>query len=372
MYLKLEKEVAVYEEKLANMFDFMPTERENQNIFLVEIAILICYIKRKYDLFYIKNSSGDNIQVSQLISYIKEFTEISSLIGVQCMILCDLTDEISINNFILFYDFFYSLLEWGIHNKNKMIYLKILSENKQIVMKLLMPHKALKYELPKYLQNDIKSLKGFFKKESIEDITEICLYLKKHDEKRLRNIENDIEKLLYIKIESHDIYSGKLTLLLQAIRNNVWPNDEIFNVIKLGGLKNIDKDKAIKSENKLKKLIYEYKQSDVKIQIKGNLPENEHISFNLVKILQEAIANSIIHGYANEVYVKILSDEKQVIMQVTDNSGIVTTEIEEGGGITGMRNRLSKLNGILNIDTKEQFKLTVAIPKKEDNIGRIN
>jgi signal transduction histidine kinase len=95
------------------------------------------------------------------------------------------------------------------------------------------------------------------------------------------------------------------------------------------------------------------------------MPPEQDTALALAQILQEATANAVMHGYANEVCADITDDGRCTAMRVTDNSTLPLYEITEGSGIAGMRLRAEKLGGSLSIDTSPRFTLTVNIPKKQ-------
>jgi hypothetical protein len=154
-YSKLEQEVSSHEKRLKFMLDNPPSNKNEQDKFLGTIAVLICYTKRKYDLFYLKSRKKEIVSINELIVYINELAEIAELTGIKNIISCDLKCKINIKQFSLFYDFFDSVLEWAIMNKNKSIYIQIISEDEKLTMKLLMSRNSLNYRLPNQLQKEV-------------------------------------------------------------------------------------------------------------------------------------------------------------------------------------------------------------------------
>jgi len=113
-------------------------------------------------------------------------------------------------------------------------------------------------------------------------------------------------------------------------------------------------------------MVGQYGRMGVKIGLDGSLPPDYETTPAFVKILQEAAANAVIHGYANEVYAELTDGGDCAILRVTDNSALPAKEkLQEGDGIAGMRRRAEKLGGCLTIGYTPGFTLTAHIPKRE-------
>ena len=175
------------------------------------------------------------------------------------------------------------------------------------------------------------------------------------------------EELLRVKTEIHDTQNIKLTTLLHYLRNGTPPTGESYNAIKESILQSISQTAPTLTNPKtmLETIIRQYGHMGIMIQISGDLPPEQELSAVLVKILREAAANAVKHGYANVVTVDITYNEKTVVMRVTDNSVLPPKEIKEGGGIAGMRLYTETLGGNLTTGYSPRFTLTVHIPRKE-------
>jgi signal transduction histidine kinase len=89
---------------------------------------------------------------------------------------------------------------------------------------------------------------------------------------------------------------------------------------------------------------------------------SDQIDSTIYHLIQEAYVNAFRHGHATEIILTFWYDEKQVKVYILDN-GIGSMNIKEGIGIQGMRERLSKLDGDLEIgNTIDGFQVRVTIP----------
>ncbi len=86
------------------------------------------------------------------------------------------------------------------------------------------------------------------------------------------------------------------------------------------------------------------------------------IDATLYRLVQEALANAFRHGKAQHVDIRLIETGGEVIVTVQDD-GIGATEIKEGIGFLGMRERLSQVGGNVAYDNLPNgFKLMVHIP----------
>ena len=69
----------------------------------------------------------------------------------------------------------------------------------------------------------------------------------------------------------------------------------------------------------------------------------------LYRLIQECLTNSLKHGDATHIVIKLKDHYDKITFEISDN-GKGNVEIKEGFGIKGMRERISMLNGKLIID----------------------
>lgn len=89
--------------------------------------------------------------------------------------------------------------------------------------------------------------------------------------------------------------------------------------------------------------------------------EDERIFPVVYRFVQEALTNSFRHGHASLVELKVWLIEKSVIVSVSDN-GNAPTEIQEGIGLQGMRERLGEIGGELDYHGLQGFTVIARIP----------
>ncbi len=74
----------------------------------------------------------------------------------------------------------------------------------------------------------------------------------------------------------------------------------------------------------------------------------------LYRLIQECLTNSIRHGEANEIEIEVKEGLHTIVFSIKDN-GKGATDIIEGYGLKGMRERVEALNGSLRIKSDSGF-----------------
>lgn len=144
----------------------------------------------------------------------------------------------------------------------------------------------------------------------------------------------DISRMLLSDIRStvSDIRSSSRIDLKNAIENLLQPNEGMPVILK------IDEDLTITSAT---------------------------IAETLFRCTQESLTNTRKHSNATEVHIDIFQKADQLNLHYRDN-GRTTHAIRYGNGLTGMRERIDKVGGTMDISTSASgFSLTVTIPQQE-------
>ena len=96
----------------------------------------------------------------------------------------------------------------------------------------------------------------------------------------------------------------------------------------------------------VKSFARDYSGSEMEIifELEEDLELTPAVETVLYRIIQESITNSVRHGKATQVIVRLWKDEKALNLTVTDN-GKGCDDIKEGYGLQGIRERALSLNG---------------------------
>lgn len=93
----------------------------------------------------------------------------------------------------------------------------------------------------------------------------------------------------------------------------------------------------------------------------GRLSFGEDEEEVIYRIIQESITNSIRHGKADRVRIRITREYNIVTITIRDN-GIGAASIEPGFGLTHMKERLEMLGGKIEVDGSDGFCVVAEIP----------
>jgi signal transduction histidine kinase len=78
------------------------------------------------------------------------------------------------------------------------------------------------------------------------------------------------------------------------------------------------------------------------------------IARELLMVVREAVYNAVLHGHPLEIAISVRYEPKELILMVADNGiGFNTNEAPAEGhfGITGMRERMERLGGTLDLSS---------------------
>ena len=201
-------------------------------------------------------------------------------------------------------------------------------------------------------------------------------------QKELSELISDIHNLAYeretqkAKMRAHDVLSHRLTLLLRNIRNEQSLDFALLRSLSHGLMDDLKTvSRSLSPQEELDALISIFGSVGVKVVIDGALPEycdygwhmtdsvgrmgdsgrrladrEGHIAASggymgdhsrlLIEIIQEAVTNAVRHGFATEVNVRISDQQQFCQLQITDNGYPPSEPIIEGGGISGIRDKV--------------------------------
>ena len=104
-------------------------------------------------------------------------------------------------------------------------------------------------------------------------------------------------------------------------------------------------------------------QIDVDLDIEpGLVIDDVEIAESLLRCVQESITNTLRHAGARRCWIRVWQEEGRIHLDVHDD-GEVSGDIVEGNGLSGMRERLEKIHGSLQLDTADRaLRIRVEIP----------
>ncbi|KNF08211.1 signal transduction histidine kinase [Gottschalkia purinilytica] len=108
---------------------------------------------------------------------------------------------------------------------------------------------------------------------------------------------------------------------------------------------------------------------NIDIKIDGDIVKtNPTIEAALYRTIQESITNAVRHGKAKNIFIFIICKFDVINFEIC-NDGFNIDKIKEGNGIKGMKERIYSLNGEINIESRESFKVSGFIPLDRGDIN---
>ncbi|EFM39035.1 hypothetical protein HMPREF0379_1263 [[Eubacterium] yurii subsp. margaretiae ATCC 43715] len=100
------------------------------------------------------------------------------------------------------------------------------------------------------------------------------------------------------------------------------------------------------------------------INLNGNLPEDNDMSYLIITAMRVAITNAVKHAKATQINVDIQDDDNNKLISISDNSTMITDSIQEGGGLRDLRTKIEKAGGRFEILCNQKVTLKISLPIK--------
>lgn len=175
------------------------------------------------------------------------------------------------------------------------------------------------------------------------------------------------EETLSMKIRVHDdighsILAAKRALIQQqdiaVIRENavLWETavDLIYRVNNMPAVQ----DEWQTVRNRAEEL-------GVEIVFDGTLPEDEFVRHLLLLAIRECVTNCVRHAGGNRVFAEVTDEGKRTVCEITNNGRAPQGAVVEGSGLSGLRRRIEREGGIMELTDSPRFVLTVILPAKK-------
>ena len=186
----------------------------------------------------------------------------------------------------------------------------------------------------------------------------------RHTIEHLRTI-CETEEIARSKGRVHDLLGQRISLLLRALRDGQQPDE----ILLLDFARNLPAalrvDQAPSPARRLEVLQETFRGIDVLVEVQGTLPEDGMVSDNFAEIAVECVTNAVRHGYATRIQFHFFQNECWR-MTVTDNGIPPAGPIREGDGICGMRRRITRLGGTMELYTVPRFRIELSVPKEAE------
>ncbi|MGN0985592.1 MAG: ATP-binding protein [Candidatus Enterenecus sp.] len=115
----------------------------------------------------------------------------------------------------------------------------------------------------------------------------------------------------------------------------------------------------------LEELIASAQGIGVRVLLDGQLPRDAARAYLLITAMRECATNAVRHAGAGEMTVRLRTKAGLVTAVITNNGAPPRGQVTEGGGLSGLRRRVERAGGHMEIVSSPQFTLTITLPEGE-------
>ena len=170
---QLEGEIAENLKKLSTMIEKLE-HSYNHLIETTRIALLLCYIKRRCNLFF-KEKEVHSIEINELVLYMDELSDLAKRSNVNIVTVNLIKGNLTIRHATLFYDFFYSVIDLSVTKSCPYIIANMEAEEEWITLRILPSENIGELETNSKFKNSIEAEKGKIARKDIEDTIGISI-----------------------------------------------------------------------------------------------------------------------------------------------------------------------------------------------------
>lgn len=105
------------------------------------------------------------------------------------------------------------------------------------------------------------------------------------------------------------------------------------------------------------------------IKFKGALPENDYAAYLILSAVREAVTNAVRHADADTVTAEITQTDTEYSAIIYDNGSKKPESIKEGGGLGGLRQKIERAGGRLEVKCENGVRLYVRLLRKGNTIS---
>ena len=231
----------------------------------------------------------------------------------------------------------------------------------------------------RYRQSEVKASDGATYTEAVfSDITE--LYNKnlelKAQIKRLNAISRELKwlsdnaliltrekEVLSAKTKLHDDMGAGLIAIRHILHHN--RTEEAANAMDLfrRAVSAIKYDNAYpRGRSELDRFLHDAEAIGIKVNLSGDLPEQEELRHVMILAMRECLTNSVRHAGATTIHITAEKKGDSVSVKITNDGRSPETEVVPKGGLHNLYRHIIDFGGTMEIQSKPSFALTVVLP----------
>ena len=175
------------------------------------------------------------------------------------------------------------------------------------------------------------------------------------------------KEVLSAKTKLHDYMGAGLIAMRQILRHN--QTEEAANAIELlrqavSAIKNDNTYPQGRSE--LDGFMHDAEAIGIKVNLSGELPEQEELRYVMILAMRECLTNSVRHAGATALHVAVEKNGDSFSMKITNDGKAPETEVVPKGGLHNLYRHIADCGGTMEIQWKPVFVLTVVLPETKE------
>ena len=175
------------------------------------------------------------------------------------------------------------------------------------------------------------------------------------------------KEVLSAKTKLHDYMGAGLIAMRQILRHN--QTEEAANAIELlrqavSAIKNDNTYPQGRSE--LDGFMHDAEAIGIKVNLTGELPEQEELRCVMILAMRECLTNSVRHAGATALHVAVEKNGDSISMKITNDGKAPETEVVPKGGLHNLYRHIADCGGTMEIQWKPVFVLTVVLPETKE------
>ena len=237
----------------------------------------------------------------------------------------------------------------------------------------------------RYKQTEVKASDGATYTEAIfSDITQMyCKNLElKARIKRLNEISRELKwlsdnvliltrekEVLSAKTKLHDDMGAGLIAIRHILHNN--RTEEAENAVDLfrRAVSAIKYDNSYPQEHsELDRFLHDAEAIGIKVDLSGDLPEQEELRHVIILAMRECLTNSVRHAEATTIHIAVEKKGESISVNITNDGRPPETEVVPKGGLHNLYRHIINCGGRMEIQSKPNFALTVVLPVIKEGI----
>jgi len=109
------------------------------------------------------------------------------------------------------------------------------------------------------------------------------------------------------------------------------------------------------------------RSAGVKVELSGELPSDKKQTALCLMAAVECLVNGVRHADAKTLYITARETENEISVTYENDGVLPKGDIVEGGGLSSLRQRATRLGGSMVVKSTPRFSLIITLPKEGGN-----